>query len=168
MVRPELTERTHSVYFQSPEEKLEWENFAKESKVSLSKYILEMARRGKEDRQESSRNYAEELRKLRDENNRLRDDYKLLSMLRERNETELFKLKHSLFLPDNFQGERSFAPELRDILRQGGFWTGHELLKSLKIDPKDSEAVQIVHRQLKLLQDYKVVREEERGWRWIA
>ncbi len=168
MVRPDLADRTHSIYFQSPKEKIEWENLARTSKVSLSKYILEMARRGQEDRQELVGNLAEELRKLRDENNRLRDENKLLSMLREKNETELFKLKHSLFLQDNFQGERSFALELRDVLKRGGYWTGYELLKALKIDPKDSAAVQIVHRQLKLLQDYEVIREEARGWTWIA
>jgi len=168
MVRPDLADRTHSIYFRSPEEKIEWEKLALKSNVSLSKYILEMARRGQEDRLEISKNLAEELGKLRDENNRLRDENKLLLMLREKNETELFKLKNSLFLPENFQGERTFAPELRDILKQGGYWTGHELLKALKIDPKDSEAVQIVQRQLRLLQDYKIVLEEARGWRWIA
>jgi hypothetical protein len=168
MAREIYKGRQFTVYFLTPEDLEEWSEEAQANGASLNKYILEMAQRGREDRREHSTILTEELGKLKVENNRLQDENKLLSMLREKYENELFKLRHSVFLLDDFQGKRSFAKELQGILKQGGHWTGHELLEALKIDPRDSEAVRIAHSQLKLLQDYGIVREEAKGWCWIS
>jgi hypothetical protein len=52
-------------------------------------------------------------------------------------------------------------------LKKGRAYSGQDILKSLNVDPKDSEAVRIVHRQLQILQDFKLITEGANGWRWV-
>jgi oligoendopeptidase F len=108
-----------------------------------------------------------EISDLRDENQKQSKELKLKSLVLEKYETELFKYKHESFLQPEFQGKQQFSEALINLLKKGRTHSGKEILKLLNIDPKDSEAVRIVHRQLQILQDFKLIKEDITGWRWI-
>lgn len=167
MPLPQYSTLRQEVYFSSTEERNSFLEAAKAHGMALSKYIVEMARRGQESEENRPRPVAaQDLDSLREEIRKLRDENKLLSMLREKNETELFKLRNEVFLQPHGEGE--LDSELMDLLRSGGTHDGKEILSVLHISPADSKAMQIIYRQLTMLQSMGMVREEARGWRWIA
>lgn len=89
------------------------------------------------------------------------------SVLLERYETELYKLRHSGFAEVNHPGHRAHNPALLDLLKEGRALEGHAILKALGIDPKDAEAVKMIRNELEDLRGYGLVEETVNGWRWI-
>jgi len=53
-------------------------------------------------------------------------------------------------------------------LKSGGSWPPREILAELQVDQRDADAIQIVTRQLHVLQDLGLAQEGIRGWRWIG
>ena len=84
----------------------------------------------------------------------------------EKEETEIFKLRHGAFLQQDFQGSISYSKPLIEVIQQGKTWTEENLLKELHIDPKDGEAMRITTRQLEELAKFGLVRKEPEGWKW--
>ena len=82
-------------------------------------------------------------------------------------ETQIFKLQHASFLSDT-EGQKIYSEKLIKILRSGGIWPGRELLAELSVNPEDVVAIQIVTIQLQALQDFGLVSENARGWKWIG
>jgi hypothetical protein len=170
MPRPEFFGRCHMIYFSTGKDLEMWEDRAKKNGISLSKYIMEMAERGWEGESTQPRGsqIAQELGQLREDTRKLREELKLKSLVLENYETELFRLRNESFAHPEFEGIRQYSKDLVNLLRGGGTWPGPEILKNLHIDPKDSEAVQILYRQLQVLQSLGLVREEARGWKWTS
>lgn len=166
MPRPEHFNRQFLIYLPSENDLKIWKEQAKAAGVSLNKYIFEMVEKGREEAIPRS-DLVKEISDLREENQKQREELKLKSLVLEKYETELFKFKHESFLETGYQGTQHYSEELVCLLKKGRTYSGQEILKSLNIDPKDSEAVRIVHRQLKLLQDFKLIEEGVSGWRWI-
>ncbi len=152
-----------TVYFENDEELKEWKSDASGRQISFSKYILEMARKGRA--RESSRPLAmnNEIVDLRRENaelhRKLADAQKLLN----RSESDLFKIRHSSIISP---GDSALYEPLVSLLEGSGLIHASELLRRLGIDPGDSQAVQIVYKHLQLLRALGLVQEEQRGWRW--
>jgi hypothetical protein len=110
-----------------------------------------------------------ELAQLREENRKQREEFKLKTLVLEKYETELFKLKHEAFSePKEFDGLRRYSEDLVAILKRGRIVSGHEILRELAIDPKDSESVKLVSNQLENLQGFGLVKETSSGWQWIG
>ena len=110
-----------------------------------------------------------ELAQLREENRKQREELKLKTLVLEKYETELFKLKHEAFSePKEFDGLRRYSEELVAILKRGRIANGHDILRELSIDPKDSESVKLVSNQLENLQSFGLVKETSSGWKWIG
>lgn len=170
MPRPEYLGRCHMLYISSKKDLEMWEDRAKRSGISLSKYILEMAERGYEIETSQPRGsqIAQELGQMREDTRRMREELKLKSLVLEKYETELFRLRNESFVCPDFEGVRQYSKDLVNLLRRGGAWAGPEILKDLHIDPRDSDAVQILYRQLQILQSLGLVSEEARGWRWTS
>jgi hypothetical protein len=63
---------------------------------------------------------------------------------------------------------RRYNKELVEILRARGFVDSYKLLEELEIDPRDSELVKAVSKQLEELEGYGMVETTPRGWRWIG
>lgn len=166
MPRPEHFNRQFLIYLPSENDLKNWREQAKAVGVSLNKYIFEMVEKGRQEAIPRS-DLVKEISGLREENQKQREELKLKSLVLEKYETELFKFKHESFLEPGYQGTQHYSEELVRLLKKGRTYSGQEILKSLNIDPKDSEAVRIVHRQLKLLQDFKLIEEGVSGWRWI-
>jgi len=84
----------------------------------------------------------------------------------EKTETEMFKLQYGSFLKKDIQGTSSFSKPLIELVQQGKIWTEADLLKELRIDPKDGDAIKITTRQLEELERFDLVKREANGWTW--
>jgi hypothetical protein len=169
LVATEFKNRHCDVYFPSEKDLERWENIAKQTGISLSKFIYETVELHLDGEQARPRSdMAKELAQLREEIRKLRDELKLKSLVLEKYETELFKLRHENFIHPDFQGKRQFSEELVELLQRGGTWNGQQILEALSIDPKNSDIVRIVSKQLGTLQDFGLIKEEPHGWKWIA
>jgi hypothetical protein len=84
-------------------------------------------------------------------------------------ETDLYKLRYEAFAElEEFDGARRHDEELIAILKRGKTIDGYEILKELKIDPKDSDAVKLVSNQLENLRRFGLAKETGNGWRWTG
>lgn len=168
MPSQEYAERTHQVTFSSSKENSEWISAALGAKRPLNKYVLEMARRGRDAEANRPVDHSPELNKLREENTRLSASEAELRRLYEHTEAELFKLRHTSFLqpPDSLQEpSRKLVEALRSSARPH---SGRELLRVLAIDPQDIEAMKILQGQLQVLKGFGLVQESAMGWKWIG
>ena len=166
MPRPSHNNRQFLIYLPTEKDLDHWKELAKAAGISLNKYIFEMVERGRQEAQPRT-DLIKEISDLREENQKQREEIKLKSLVLEKYETELFKFRHESFLQPEFQGTQQFSEALVNLLKKGRAYSGQDILKSLNVDPKDSEAVRIVHRQLQILQDFKLIDEGANGWRWI-
>ena len=156
------------IYPPSREKIEEWRAASKQFGTSLSNYIIEMVERGRRSDEGAPRaELSKELSEIKAENRKLREELKLKSLLIERQETELYKLRFESFGNTEETGTRAMDAELVQLLRKGDTLSGHEILKELNIDPRDSEAVKLVQNQLQTLQRYGLAKETEKGWRWL-
>jgi hypothetical protein len=169
MPRAEFNGRQASVYFSSIPDKARWDQWAKDRGIPLSRFIYEVV----EDAQAKGRDTlpSELIKNLADqkeENKKLREELKLKSLVLEKYETELYRLRYGAYTSIDSEGRRKLDEELVTLLRHGRAFTGNEILESLHIDPGDSAIVQLVYNQLEGLSRYGLVKETTNGWRWIA
>jgi hypothetical protein len=161
------SDRRQDINFASATERSTWFKEAKDLKMPFAKYILEMARRGRERElaRPAGTELAQELSDARGSvlqlEKELADTQALLSRARE----EIFRLRHSSILQP---GESPYSEDLVSLLQRGGVFLGPDILRKLGIRTDDSLAVQIVFKHLQLLAAMGLVREESRGWRWIG
>jgi hypothetical protein len=168
MSRPEYYDRHIDVYTPTASDKRRWGKLAEDAGIQLSKWIYETVELHLDEEQPNSRlDVIGELAQLREDKNKLRDELKLKSLLIEKYETELFKLRHNAFDQPELIGKFKFNSDLVDIIRQGGVWSDQDLLKSMHIDQNDIDAMKILSRQLEELQAFGLVESGSRGWRWI-
>jgi hypothetical protein len=66
------------------------------------------------------------------------------------------------------QGVVQLNERIVNILKSGGTWSSQDLLKELDVYPSDIKAIQIVTHQLQMLQDFDLVSESSRGWKWTG
>jgi hypothetical protein len=166
MPRPEQIQ--FLIYPPSKQVLEDWRAASKQFGTSLNNYIIEMVERGRRSDEGVPRaDLSREVSDLKTENRKLREELKLKSMLIERQETELYKLRFESFGNAEETGTRAMDNELVILLKRGRTLSGHEILAELNIDPRDSEAVKLVQNQLRTLQRYGLVKETQGGWQWL-
>lgn len=166
MPSKEYSERAHQVIFSSREECNSWLQAAQKAGMPFSKYILEMARRGREEARPSGQELVQDLARLREENARLRESEGEARKLYEKAEAELFRLRHSSYLVDNIrEPPEKLIATLKSAIRP---MSNHDLLRAMGIDVKDLPAMKILLAQLRALQDFRQVQETPLGWKWIG
>jgi hypothetical protein len=134
--------------------------------MPLSSWVFETVESASDGMTESAQEAASRTNSLAEENRKLRRDIeKSEARLREL-ETQIFKLQHDSFIHD-LPGEKIYSEKIIEVLRSGGIWPGRKLLEELDINPDDAKSIQIVSKQLEVLQDFKLVSENARGWMWI-
>ncbi len=159
-------DRTIQVIFPSVEECRAWLHDARNAGMPFTKYILEMARRGREGELVRPVGQSGEIAKLREENARLMASEDKLLKLYERAEGELFKLRHASYATPP-AGLQEPAEKLIAILQASARpISNQELLRSLDIDARDIEAMKILLGQLQALRDFGMVAETPMGWKW--
>ena len=103
--------------------------------------------------------YEEELNELQKEN-------RLLKKLVDNLDLELKRYRSKPFLQENFEGVKDFDKELINLLKEGGSYSGEELLSYLHINSSDVDLVKALNRQLEILEAYGLVEYGGRGWKW--
>lgn len=167
MPSEEYSKKATQVIFPTIKERSIWLADAQTSGLPLSRYILEMARRGRVGESSRPHNQSGEVAQLREENARLRGDLGDLRKLYEKSENEAFKLRHASYLsPD---GRKEPSEKLLDALQASIRPLNNlELLRILGIDANDIETMKILLGQLQALRDFGLVQETPLGWKWIG
>jgi hypothetical protein len=163
----QYADRFVTLYFPSIEYRNEWAEKALAAKMPLSAWVFSMveeklaeANRLRPDLHREIEANQEELAALR---RAVRDKDAVL----EKYETELYNLRHKSFQSYPAPGEGRWDNELIRLLQTGRVWPGQALLDAMGMDPKNSEAMTILSRQLQALQDMGLVVEDPAGWRWL-
>ena len=105
---------------------------------------------------------------LKAENKNLRDDLRQKAIVIERYEGELKKYRSQSFLGEDYAGVRRYNKEIVDSLKSRGQADSYRILEDLGIDPRESDLVKAVSRQLEELEAYGMVKTDGRSWRWIG
>lgn len=163
MPRPEYRNRQFNIIFPSALDLDEWQDEAKKCGVSLGKYLLIMAEKGKSIDTAPRLDLIRETDQSREELVRLRRDLKDKSAAIEKLETDLFRLRHQSVIDP---GQAHWCEDLTNLLKGGRVWRGADLLNELGIDPMNTHALNIVARHLQDLQDLGLVSEGQKGWKW--
>jgi hypothetical protein len=169
MVMPDKSRYVY-LYLPSAEDKARWEKLAKEAKVPLSKFVIEVfeSALAEESDFKPRGELVKEIGQLRGENKELRDDLKQKKIVLEKYENELKRYRSEAFLDDCFEGTRKYNQQILQILKRGVTVDSYGLLEELGIDPKDSDLINAVSRQLEDLEGYGLITNTSRGWRWVA
>jgi predicted nucleic acid-binding Zn-ribbon protein len=166
------TIKERSIYVYLPSELMveAWKKRAKQQGVSISKFVIEHVENSLQ--QEEDPLYkprgelVKEINAVKNELRELKDDNRQKKIVIERLENELRKYRAEVFLEERFEGVRKYDRELIGILKRRGVVDSDELLQDLGIDPRESELVKAVSRQLDNLEAYGLVATTKRGWRW--
>ena len=160
--------RRWEIYFPSEEFLEKWKERAKAAQMPLSKWIFETVEAHMDEDTVTAQELAMDQETLRDQNRILRRELDSAKAELERQKTEAFKLKNEVLLQPVPQGVVQLNERLVNILKSGGTWSSQAILKELDVNASDIEAIQIVTHQLQMLQDFDLVNEGSRGWKWIG
>jgi predicted DNA-binding protein len=169
MVMPDKSRYVY-LYLPSAEDKARWESLAKEAGVPLSKFVIEVVESSLAESSDFKPRgeLVKEIGKLRSEKKELKDDLKQKKIVLEKYETELKRYRSEAFVDDQFKGVRRYNKQIISILKRGATVDSYDLLEELGIDPKDSDLVAAVSKQLEELETYGLVANTSRGWRWMG
>ena len=166
-----IKERAVYVYLPSHEMVGRWKGLAREGGTSVSKFVVEHVedslRRG-EAGFVSRVELSGRVRELEEEVSGLRREGRMLRLLSEKLDAELKHYRARPFLEEGFEGVRSYWREVVEALRRRGFVATDELLDILGVEPRDSELVKAISRQMENLEAYGLVEATPRGWRWVG
>ena len=154
------------LYAPSKEDKDRYERMAKEKGVPLSKLLIGLI----EDHLHepaTPRDSAIELEFLREEMAKLVEESRRKTLLLERYEQDLQKLRAAPFAQNGYGRLRNYDPNFITVLKQGTI-SEPRLLELLRIDPTDAAQVRGLSRQIEALEAYGLVTKTTRGWRWIG
>jgi hypothetical protein len=168
MVMPDKTRYVY-VYLPSVEDKHRWGKFAEDAGVPLSKFVIESVEDSLAESEFRPRaEMTKEMGKLKSDNKQLRDELKLKNIVLEKYETELKRYRSEAFLEDKFEGVRRYNKDIVAILKRDATVDSYALLEQLGIDPKESDLVKAVSKQLEDLEAYGLITSTSRGWRWVG
>jgi bacterioferritin (cytochrome b1) len=166
-----VKQRAIYVYLPSIEMVNDWKLRAKQSNLSISKFVIDRVEDSirKEEGEKDYLNRTELIKRLRnseEELRKLRSEHRLLQRLVENLDHELKRYRAQPFLEADFRGIRRFDKELIDLIRKGGSYMGEEILAHLNIKPSDTDLVKAINTQLNVLAEYGLVEYVGRGWKW--
>ena len=147
MVKPDKSRYVY-LYLPSKADKDRWEKLAAQAQTPLSKFIIEIVESTlAEEEFRPRRELTRELDEMRKEIKALRDDVRQKSIVIERYESELKRLRSEFFVDISFEGSS-------------------KLLEYVDIDPMDSDLVKAVSYQLEAFESYGLIETTPKGWRW--
>ena len=169
MPRKEFKDRYATIYFNTPEELVRWEEKAKKEFGSSLSSLAREALNRLEDQDEARPDLIRKVSELEDENTRLRSELKLKSELLKRYESDIFRLQNIAFAtPEPADGPRRYSRELVALLQDGKVHSSQEIFDAVGIDPQDLEASRLLQNQLLGLQRYGLLAETIKGWKWLG
>jgi hypothetical protein len=163
MPRRDYKNRQFMMYFPSQEDRERWRELAKKAGLPFCQWIYEIVEAHLSEEFNAPSGDADVLR----ENRQLRRELEKSEARIRELETAIFKLRNAFFAAEP-RGHGSFDPHLLKILKTGRTWRNREILAELGVNQGDADSIEIVARQLQLLQDLELVRETPRGWVWCG
>jgi hypothetical protein len=167
------TIKKRAIYVYLPSQKMaeDWKNRADKAGTSISKFVIDKVEDSinKEASDDGYLNRLDLIKKLGDaeeELKQLRKDNRLQKKLVDNLDNELKRYRAKPFLEEGFRGTRQFDKELIDLLKEGGSYTPDDILAHLNINPRDTDLVKAVNRQLEALERYGLLQYVGRGWKW--
>jgi hypothetical protein len=144
-----------------------YQKLAEKAGVPCSKYLLSIIEHALAENKSATpkAKLSEGMKELREENHKLREDLRLMTLMAQRAKEEVQQVRQAAFLDDRFQGERQISGEILAVLRRGSTHD-YQLLEALDINPQDSVMVRTVHKQLEVLELRGLISKDRRGWRW--
>lgn len=165
-----VKERAIYVYPPSLDMTRRWKHRAEEEDKSVSRFIIDHIEEAlkDEDRDEYQprSELVEEINQLKDENAELRKRNRMLDKLVERLDDEVKRYHGQPFAQEDYSGVRKYQRELVDVIQTRGTIRHGELLDALDINPRDTEVVKAINRQLQQLESYGIIKEVAGGYRW--
>jgi len=162
-----IKQRRVDVYLPSLEMKEKWSEIADERGQSLSKFVIETVENtinNTEEDFESRRELLQENRDLKEKVKDLKEEVEMHKKSYEKVQDELKEHRAKEFTPS--VTNREYTEELVDLLRKREFVRFEDIYDELNIEPSDTEMVKAFQEQLKALEEYGLVEEKNRGWRW--
>jgi hypothetical protein len=167
------TIKKRAIYVYLPTQKMaqDWKNKADKSGNSISKFVIDRVEDSlrKEAGEQGYHNRLELIKKLgkaEEELNQLRKDNRLIKKLVDNLDNELKGHRAKPFLEEDFRGVRRFDKELIELFKEGGSFSGEEILSHLGIKSSNIDLVKAVNKQLSVLESYGLVEYVGRGWKW--
>jgi predicted DNA-binding protein len=169
VVKPDKSRYVY-LYLPSTEDKQRWDSLAKNAKVPLSKFVIEIVENALADESDFTPRgeLVKQLGTFREEIRKLQEELKLKNIVIDKYESELKRYRGAVFLESEFKGSRTHSKELVDILKRGKVVDSYRILEDLGIDPRETDLVKAVSVQLENLESYGLVSSTQRGWRWVG
>ena len=169
MVKPDRSRYVH-VYMPSDADKARWAALAEKAKTPLSPWVIEIVESTLAENEEFQprREMVKELESLRNETRTLREELRQKNIVLERYEFELKRFRSQAFLEEDYQGMRRYSKEIVDIFKARGQVDSYRLLEELGIDPRESDLVKAVSKQLEELEGYGMIKPTSKGWKWTG
>lgn len=173
-----IKQRSLYIYLPSMEMVEDWKKRAKAEKRSVSRFVMlrvleSLGVEGKKGERVMRAEFAadveraeQEKKELLEENEKLRQENRMLKMLGDNLDNELKRLRAQPFVEAGFVGERRFDKTLLDLLRKGRAVETDAILARLHVDPSESEQVKGIRRQLEALEAYQLLEYDGRWWKW--
>ena len=167
------TIKKRAIYVYLPTQTMveDWKSKAGKSGSSISKFVIDKVEGSlrKEEGEEGYLNRLELIKKLsnaEEELKQLRKENRFLKKLVDNLDNELKGHRAKPFLEDDFRGVRRFDKEIIELLKEGGSYSGDEILSRLSIKSSNTDLVKAVNKQLSVLESYNLVEYVGRGWKW--
>jgi len=157
-----------TIYFPTAKEVKDIKDAAGKTGMHHAHFMREMIRKGMEAQKPPDIDAIHNTAELKGEVAVLRRELKDKAAYIEKLETELFTLKHNLFLQPTPAGTGQRSVELVELLQDGRVWRTDDIMLAMNIDSKNIDALKALAGQLHALQDLKLVVETSKGWRWVG
>jgi len=163
-----IKQRAIYVYLPSVQTAKRWKEVAEKEKISISKFVVEHVENSlQQEKDHTPRSQLlENLNKLKEENNELRRQNKILNKAVDTLDSELKSFRLKPFLEPSFEGIRQYEKELITVFRRRKALRSDEILDVLSISISDQDSIKAINRQLENLQNYGLIKVVRGGWKW--
>jgi len=168
-----IMKRTILVYLPTIEMKEKWQNLAKKSGLSISRFVIEhvensLSQENEEEIYGTRADLINRIKELEEEKKELEEKYEILSRAYERLEEENKRYRTMPFLEETI-GFREYERNLIQIFKKRRKVAKGEIFELLKIDPmKQADIAKGINRQLENLERYGLIEDRGRWWVWRA
>lgn len=158
------------VYVPGVEVKDRWRDLAKKAKTPLTKFLFNHIERslrqeGKGGAPTPQDVLLRRVKELEKESEELQRKLRVNEAYIRSLEQDLQRARARTFAP-GFRGKRKYDTELTRLFREKGSLESRDILRLLRIDPGDTEAVEGVHSQLRQLHAWGLIHPRPGGWEW--
>ncbi len=166
-----IKKRTINVYLPYIQMVEEWKALAKESELSISKFVIERVEvslmENGEGKKYSRKDLIDRNIALDKENRELRKDMEVKSKAYDALDKELQGLRMEPFLNPVAEGMRELNKDLVRLFRKQKRVTYDEVLPAMGIKPTEIDLIKALNNQIEVLTQYALIKPDLKGWRWV-